>query len=184
MPIKQKFKLTRLDEIVISTNDAAALIGKSRRWLAKLVTDGLVKKTGQYFRPADVAKGYISFLADEQRRQSKTATLAAVQSARAREIELRIARADHQIVDLDEALGVLDEVVGGLKADFDGLAASVTRDAALRGQIEARVDEILQRAAQGLAQRASALRASGWAADADGEDDTGRLGDEEPALSA
>ena len=180
MPVKAQ----SLDKIVISATDAAKLIGKSRAWLAKLVADGFVKRYGGLYKPADVAQGCIRFMTDERRRQSRTATLAAVQAARAREIELRIARADHEIVDLDEAIGVLDEIVGGLKADFDGLAASVSRDAALRAVIEAKVDEILKRAAEGLQQKAKALRASGAAADADAEDDTGRLGEEEQALSS
>jgi len=169
---------------MISTTDAAALIGKSRKWLAKLVSDGLVRKTGRYFRPADVAKGHIAFLTDTQRRASKTATLAAVQIARAREIELRIARADHAIIELDEALGVLDEIIGGLKADLDGLAAAVTRDATLRNLIEGRVDEILKRAAESLQQKGRALRSSGSAIDAGAEDDTESMGGEEQALSA
>ena len=62
-------------------------------------------------RPADIAQGQIAFMADEQRRASKTITLAAVQMARAKEIELRIAREDHRIVDLDEAIAVLDEIM-------------------------------------------------------------------------
>ncbi|MGO9681465.1 MAG: hypothetical protein ACLPTZ_02425 [Beijerinckiaceae bacterium] len=174
-----------LDKIVISATDAAKLIGKSRAWLAKLVADGFVRRgSNGLYKPSDVAQGCIRYMTDTQRRASKTATLAAVQSARAREIELRIARADHEIIDLDEAIGVLDEIVGGLKADFDGLAASVTRDAALRSLIEGKIDEILKRAAEGLQQKGRALRSSGTAIDADAEDDTGRMGGEESSLPA
>jgi hypothetical protein len=165
-------KATKLAAVLISSSDAAALIGKSRNWVAKLVADGFIKKAGLLFRPADVAQGHIAFLTDSQRRASKTATLAAVQAARAREIELRIARADHTIIDLDEALGVLDEIVGGMKADFDGLAASVTRDPALRSVIEEKVDEIYKRHADGLVKKALALRTSGAVVEADSEDDT------------
>jgi hypothetical protein len=179
-----KQQATKLSGVMISSTDAAALIGKSRNWIAKLVADGFVKKTGQLFRPADVAQGHIAFLTDERRRASKTATLAAVQAARADEIRLRIARADHDVVDLDEAVGVLDEIIGGLKADFDGLAAATTRDAAFRSVIEGKVDEILKRAADRLAQKAQALRASGTAVDADAEDDARPVGNPESTLSA
>jgi hypothetical protein len=174
---------TSLAGLLITSTDAAALIGKSRNWIATLVNDGFVKKTGSLFKPVDVACGYIKFLTDEERKSSKTATLSAVQRARANEIELRIARADHAIIDFEEAVGVLDEIVGGMKADFDGLAAAVTRDAALRSIIEDKVNEILGRAANGLAKKAKALRASGAAVDADAEDDAGSMGDAEPALS-
>lgn len=172
-------------DMTISLADAARLVGKSKQWINKLVRDGYVRRLdrGRY-KPSDVAQGCLSFLTDEQRRASKSGTLAQVQAARAREIELRMARADHEIVELDEVIGVLDEVVGGLKADLDGLAASVTRDAVLRAVIEAKVDEILKRAAEGLEQKARALRASGAAVDADAEDDAGPMGGEEQAVSA
>ena len=162
---------TKLDDIVITSTDAGMLIGKSRNWVAKLVADGFVKKTGSLFKPADVALGYLKFLADDERRHSKTATLSQVQAARAREIEMRIAREENKLIDLDEALGVLDEIVGGLKADFDGLAASVTRDPALRSIIEEKVDEIYRRHADGLEKKGSALRTSGASIEADTEDD-------------
>ena len=164
-------KATKLANVFISSSDAAALIGKTRAWIAKLVADGFVKKTGQLLRPADVAQGHIAFLTDTQRRSSKTATLAAVQAARAREIELRIAREENKLIDLDEALGVLDEIVGGMKADFDGLAASVTRDPALRSIIEEKVDAIYERHADALVQKANSLRTSGASIEADSEDD-------------
>ena len=164
---------TKLDDIVITSTDAGMLIGKSRNWVAKLVADGFVKKTGSLFKPADVTLGYLKFLADDERRHSKTATLSQVQAARAREIELRIAREENKLIDLDEALGVLDEIVGGLKADFNGLAASITREPALRSTIEVKVDEIFKRYADGLGQKGNALRSGGTIVDADAEDDAG-----------
>jgi phage terminase Nu1 subunit (DNA packaging protein) len=183
-----QMKQQPLDSTEFNAKDAAKLIGKSIIWLAKLVADGFVKpgrKQGResLYRPADVAHGYIRYLTDEQRRSSKTATLSEVQSARAAEIRLRIAREQHELVDLDEAICVVDEVVGALKSDLDGLAASVTRDPVLRGVIEVKVDEIFQRHAAGLKQKAGALRASGTAPDADTEDDAGPVGNQESPLS-
>jgi hypothetical protein len=162
---------TKLDDIVISSTDASMLIGKSRNWVAKLVADGFVKKTGSLFKPADVTLGYLKFLADDERRHSKTATLSQVQAARAREIEMRIAREENKLIDLDEALGVLDEIVGGMKSDFDGLAAAVTRDATLRTIIEEKVDAIYKRHADALVQKANSLRSCGASIEADSEDD-------------
>jgi hypothetical protein len=181
-------KQQSLASILLNTADAAKLIGKSTIWLAKLVADGFVKpgdKQGRenVYKPADVAQGFARYLTDEQRRSSKSATLSAVQAARACEIEMRIAREDHKLIDLDEALAVLDEIVGGLRADFSGLAASVTRDSALRSIIEEKVDEIFQRHADGLNQKAKALRTSGAAPDADTEDDAGSVGNQESPLS-
>lgn len=177
-----------LASILLSTADAAKLIGKSTITLAKLVTDGFLKagdKRGRetVYKPSDVAQGYARYLTDEQRRSSKSATLSEVQAARAAEIRMRIAREDHKLVDIEEALGVMDEVVGALRADFSGFAASVTRDPALRLTIEDKVDEIFKRRADGLKQKAAALRASGVALDADTEDDAGPMGDAKSSLS-
>jgi hypothetical protein len=127
-------------------------------------------------------QGYVRSLKDDTKRSSQTITLSAVQSARAREIELRIAREQHKLIDLDEALSVLDEIVGGMKADFDGLAASVTRDPAMRSMIEVKVDEIYRRHADGLDQKARALRTSGAAIETDAEDGAGSVGNRESPL--
>jgi hypothetical protein len=170
-PAKPKEAITSLSNIVITSTDAAALIGKSRNWLAKLVTDGFIKKAGQNFRPIDVSTGYIKFLTDDTQRKSKSATLSAVQAARAREIELRIAREENKLVDVEEAIGVLDEIVGGMKADFDGLAASITREPALRLTIEGKVDEIFRRHSNALKQKGNALRSGGTTIETDTEDD-------------
>jgi hypothetical protein len=174
-------KQQSLAGILLKTEDAAKLIGKSKIWLAKLVKDGFVKpgdKRGQttLYKPADVAQGYARYLTDEQRRSSKSATLSAVQAARAREIEMRIAREEHKLIDVDEALAVLDEIVGGLRADFSGFAASVTRDPVLRSLIEEKIDAIYKRHSDGLEQKAKALRASGAVIEADTEDEPGSVG--------
>jgi hypothetical protein len=164
-------KLKTLDNVTITATAAAKLIGKSGAWLARLVAAGFVERRDGLYRPNDVAQGALAFTADAQRRASKTATLAEVQAARAREINLRIAREDHEIIALDEAMAVVDEIVGGLKGDLYGLAASITRDAVLRGAIDARVEEIFKRAADRVAQAGGALRASGSAVAADAPDD-------------
>jgi hypothetical protein len=154
-----------LDNILLTATDAARLIGKSRRWVSKLVAAGFVRRGEDgRFRPDDVAQDALAFAADEKRRSSKAAASAALQMARAREIELRIAREDHRIVDLDEVLGATDEVLGNVKADLDGLGACVTRDAALRNAIGAKIDEIFGRAASRLEQKARHLCETGKAA--------------------
>jgi hypothetical protein len=157
---------------VLSSLQAADLILLSRARLYELVRAGWIKQIApNCLDTREVVQGYIKFLRDDERRGSKTATLSAVQTARAKEIELRIAQADHRLIETDEALTLLDEIVGGLKADFDGLAASVTRDPALRSTIEDKVDAIFKRYADDLDKKANDLRASGAVAEADTEDD-------------
>jgi hypothetical protein len=169
--------------VVLSSLEAANLILLSRVRLHELVKAGWIKQLApNRFDTTEVVQGYIRFLRDEERRGSKTATLSAVQTARAREIEMRIAREEHTLIALDEALDVLDEIIGGMKAEFDGLAASITRDPALRTTIEVKVDEIYRRHADGLEQKARALRTSGASLPADTENDAGRVGDQESPI--
>lgn len=165
-------KATPLNKISLTGADASRLIGKSAKWLAQLVEQGFVKRKGQLYDPAEVACGYIKFLQDEQRKTAKGATQTVLQRAKAKEIELRIAREDHNIIELDEALGAMDEIIGGFKADLLGLGASVTRDASTRSHIEDRINEILQRATTRLQQTGRAIRAGSEAAEANAEDDT------------
>jgi hypothetical protein len=151
-------KTISLDKIALTGADAARLIGKSVAWLKQLVEDGFVKKSGSFYSPDEVTQGYIKFLHDEQRRASKGATQTTLQAAKAKEIELRIAREDHNIVALDEALDFVDEVIGVLKSDLLGLGASVSRDASVRTHIDERVNDILQRALARLQTSAHEIR--------------------------
>ena len=169
---------------VLSSLRAANLVLLSRARLYELVREGWIKQIApNRYDLREVVQGYIKFLRDEERRGSKAATLSTMQAAKTREIEMRIAREDHRLIELDEALVVLDEIIGGMKADFDGLGASVTQDLTFRGIIEGKVDEIYRRAADGLQQKGRALRASGAAIEADSEDDAGPVGAQKPALS-
>jgi hypothetical protein len=170
--------------LVISTNQAGVLLKLTQPRLSQLEQAGWIARVGPgRWRLIDLIQGYVGSLKDETKRSSQTATLSAVQAARAREIEMRIAREEHKLIDLDEALSVLDEIVGGMKSDFDGLAASVTRDPTLRSTIEVKVDEIYTRHADGLDQKARALRTSGTAIEADPEDDAGSVGNQESPIS-
>jgi hypothetical protein len=176
-------KQISLDNVVISLSDAAKLIGKSARWVNQLVNDGYVKRAARgLYKPADVAKGFAASILDDKEKKSRSGTLATVQSARAREIDLRVARRERKLVDIDEAIDLVDEIIGMLKSDFDGAAASITRDQTLRNQIEGKIDEILDRASDRLEQKANALRSGGDATEADTDADTRRMGGEEPPL--
>ena len=96
-------------EEVISLATASRLIGRSKQTVLNLVNAGFVERHGKgEYTALAVTRGYVAFLLDEQRRASKTAAASSLAEARAREIELRIAREDHTIILLDEAQGALD----------------------------------------------------------------------------
>jgi hypothetical protein len=159
-------------DVVISLADAARLIGRSKQWVNTLVRDGWIPRNERgLYRLADVVQGYVRSLLDDKKKGTKSSAQNRLQNARAAQIEQNTARDAHLLIETDEAIGVLDEIVGGLKADLEGLAAAVTRDLDLRRDIEAKLDDIFRRAAAGLEQRASALRAHGEADAPEPEDD-------------
>jgi phage terminase Nu1 subunit (DNA packaging protein) len=94
------------------------------------------------FLVADSVRAYVKFLRDENRRTSKTAASSRVAEARAREIELRTARASGEVVDVAEAFATLDEIVGVVVAGLSSLPARVSRDPLVRQKIELEVDAI------------------------------------------
>jgi hypothetical protein len=158
----------------ISLTDAAKLISKTPRWVTELVKAGRIKHPkGGLYRPVEVVRGYVASILESKKQTNKSASLAQVQTARAAEIELRTARQERRIIKTDEAIAFVDEVLGVLKADFDGAAASITRDPGLRNQIEVKINDILAHAAARYEQKASALREGGDATEADTGDAAG-----------
>ena len=150
---------------------AAKLLMITEQWVRQLIRKGYIEKVARgEVGLVNAVQGYIRFLKDEERRVSKSAAANAVQTARAREIELRIAKEEARLIDYDEAMAVLDVVVGTYKAQFAGLPARVTRDHALRDSIENEIDDIFTRVADLLAARAAALQ-SGPDADTAAEED-------------
>jgi hypothetical protein len=177
-------KKVSLTNVVISLAEASKLIGKAPSWITQLVRDGRIKRAAPgWYRPQDVVQGYIATIVESKKQTNKSVSLAQVQTARASEIELRVARQERKIIKTDEAIAFVDEVLGVLKADFDGAAASITRDPGLRNQIEVKINDILAHAAARYEQKASALRAGGDATEADTGDAAGPMGGEVPPLS-
>lgn len=103
---------------------AAKLLMITEQWVRQLIRKGYIEKVARgEVGLVNAVQGYIRFLKDEERRVSKSAAANAVQTARAREIELRIAKEEARLIDYDEAMAVLDVVVGTYKAQFAGLPA-------------------------------------------------------------
>lgn len=164
-------KTISLANVTISLAEAARLIGKSPPWIKTLVKDGYLKRAGRgLYKPGAVAQAHIAFLVERKKETSRGGTLSQVQAARAREIALRIARTENKLITTEEMVEIVDEIIGGLKADCDGVSASVTRDQTLRNQIERALDVIFTRAADRLEQKADDLSPGGAATSSDRKD--------------
>ncbi|WP_336801795.1 hypothetical protein [Kaistia sp. MMO-174] len=152
--------------------DAALLIGNSAVWAKKLIDAGYIARNtrGNVIR-TDVVQGHIRFLRDEERRTSLVQNESGLRAARQREVELRIAERERELVPRDEAEAAMDVVVGKVNAEMNGLAARVTRDIEMRTKIETEVHASLQRISEALEAGSENLASGGADAAADTEDD-------------
>lgn len=96
-------------------------------------------------------QGYIRFLKDDARKETKTAAASRATDARAAEIELRIAERKRELIPIEDAMLAMDLLVGAVNKEFDGQAARITRDMKLRRLIEADVHGAKTRIAKALA---------------------------------
>jgi hypothetical protein len=168
----------------ISTPVACQLLMLSQQRLGQLERDGWIKRVSVgVWRTVDLVQGYIRFLKSEERRTSKTATLSRMQEAKARQIDLKVAREQGEVVEMADARAVVIDYIGAIKAGIDGLPARCTRDLPTRRIFEAGLNDILDGAANRLAQQGAALRVGSESRATATPDDTGRMGDEEPDVS-
>ena len=114
-------------------------------------------------------QGYLRYLKDEERQSSKSAAASRVTDARTREIELRIAERQRDLIPQEDARAVIGEMAAMLKAEFVGLPARVTRDLDLRRTLEQEVDASFARLAASAERARSALVTGGFDLEAEPE---------------
>lgn len=114
-------------------------------------------------------QGYLRYLKDEERQTSKSAAASRVTDARTREIELRIAERQRDLIPQEDARAVIGEMAAMLKAEFVGLPARVTRDLDLRRTLEQEVDASFARLAASAERARSALVTGGLDLEAEPE---------------
>jgi hypothetical protein len=135
----------------MSLDMAGRLLGIGPERIRQLSKAGYIKihKRGMTALVPAV-QGYIKYLKDENSKGTKTAAASRATDARAREIELRIAREERQLIPKEDADLALDLVVGEVNKQFTGLAARITRDVSLRRKIEAELYEAKRKIAEAL----------------------------------
>lgn len=158
-------------DAVITRDQAAELLGMEPGSVSRFTKEGWIKKSGAKYQLRQVVDGYVSFLKDENRRGSQSASRNRVTDARAQEIELRIAQKGRQLIELTEATDALDVVVGKFRSEIEGLPARFTRDLEQREKLETEVNGILTRISKELGQQARALQTGELPDEAVAEDD-------------
>jgi hypothetical protein len=156
----------------ITLEQACRLVMLSNERIRQLVKDGYIPKPAKNSYPlVGVVQGYIRFLRDEDRRSSKTAAESGLKAARQKEVELRIAERSRDLIDVREHSDIVDEMAGMFVAGLSALPARVTKDMAMRRQIEAECDAIRNDLAALAAKKARDVGAGGPASAGTGEDD-------------
>ncbi|MGN6284507.1 MAG: hypothetical protein ACTHM2_05085 [Afipia sp.] len=152
----------------------------SQAWLAKhldvtparisqLVKDGeFVPGVDGKLDPDACRVRYIRWLRDETRRSSQSEQRKRLEAAKARGEELRVAREENRLVEMDEVEAVFADILGTFRSELSGLPAASTRDLAIRSEIEKHLNGAIDRC-RGRFEKASAALKSGEEAGLDGE---------------
>jgi phage terminase Nu1 subunit (DNA packaging protein) len=107
----------------------------SREMIRRLVAERVIERRADGSFDLDQARhAYIRHLRD--RRSEKGAAEAALQRAKAREIELRTAERAHELIEIDEAIGALDSILGAVISELAGLPGAATRDLGMRRHLD------------------------------------------------
>ncbi len=168
---------------VVTLEEAGAAAGVTAAFVWKLLNEGYVRRApGGGVVLVEALAGYIRFLKDDRRNSTIKAGDNRVRDARAREIELRTARDEQELVPTEEGVAYMQAVIGLLMSRLNGLPASFTRDLDERRRLEASIDTIRDEVAEIIAEHGPAYRGLPDTPEADTEDRPEPVGGQEPAL--
>lgn len=154
----------------LSADQAATLLGRSRRWVYNLVQEGYIEKAGSgAYSLVAVVRGAMAYYEDQISKNSKTATASRATEARTREIELRIQERSRELIPMDDALAELADWSSAVRAEFQGLPARYTRDMDERRRLEQEIDGAFDRLSRRTSEAEQALAAGEGAVSAEPE---------------
>lgn len=114
--------------------------------VGQLADEGVLARGADGKFDLDEARlAYIRWVRDETRKSSASQTSSALAVARTREVELRIAREEGAVIDLEDVQFAVAEIVGAFVSELAGLSAACTRDLELRRSIEKHVNGAIDR---------------------------------------
>lgn len=158
----------------IDTATAAALIDVTPRRLQQLVGEGYVKSAGRgRWSLVNVVQGYIRSLRDANKRAAARADEDEMRALKLREKRRVVEEAERLLIPTEAAVDALEKIVGHVRAEVTSLPARMTRDPALKRELEGHANEILAGLAKRLGEAGESLRAGGVDPDPDAEDAAG-----------
>jgi hypothetical protein len=150
---------------LLTATEVGTLLGVTRQHIGQLTAQGvLVREDGKYQLGQTLA-AYVAHLKSDARRASRSKAENRVRDARAAEIELRVQRQQHRVVDTEETLHFIDAMFGKFVVALSGVPARVGRnDLELRHRVEVELDAARNVAADEFGRQAAHLREHGEAA--------------------
>lgn len=150
----------------------ADYLGVSPRWLTKLEAEGFLgRQASKLFDGGAVCRGYIAWLKDDSRRSSKTETAKRKEAAQAEKIELETELLKNKLVDLETIEAAFAEIMAILRSELGAVPQGITRDLALRAEIESRLNDAFDRCGARFAAAQEALASGSPPLEGDEEGD-------------
>jgi hypothetical protein len=141
-----------------TTREICALTGFSEQYLGRLERDGVVRRSSRGRWPlVATINAIIAHLRDRNRRGGSGSD--ALRKARAKEIEVRTLERERRLIPVTDAIASVEAMAGCVLTELSGQPARVTRDLALRRQIEDEVFGMRERLADRMRKVAEQLQA-------------------------
>lgn len=160
----------------LNAEQAGALFDRSKRWIQERAKEGWFKSDKGKFELVQLCRGVVAYFDDLQAKSEKKAAATRVTDARTREIEMRIAERQRELIPLEDARNLMGQFAALVRAELTGLPARMTRDKAERKKLEKDVDDALRRLSSKAQKAAAALEAGSSDLGASGEVSTGSVG--------
>lgn len=124
----------------ISAAELARLVGVTPSRISQLVAKGALPGPEALTLSGGV-RAFIRARDEDRRSTQQSAAAARLQDARARGVELRNARLDGRLIDLEEHRQILTEVVAAWREGLETMPARASRDLDQRAKLEEAVNE-------------------------------------------
>lgn len=139
----------KVENFIFSGRSTAAMLSITTQHLNRLVREKVIPKEGR--DRYDLRAVFPAFIAHREAIAGEARVTPAderVRAARAREIELRIARQERELIPLDEALHNVDLIAGAMLTEYSSLPAQIARDDRQHRQ---RIEDVIYRSRERLA---------------------------------
>jgi hypothetical protein len=158
--------------LTMPAGEIARMLNVTTERLRQLSREGAIPKAVRGVYPVvETTQGYIRFLKADERRNSQSQAESGLKKARQREVELRIAQKEGDVVDFDDAKAAFSQILGGFRAELNGIPAAVSRDRAVRAAVTKGINDALTRCEARFREASANLRAGRDPFGSDREDD-------------